>query len=39
MIGNFGILCMGLAVPILEYDLACVHEVSSLFLYFFYYLI
>jgi len=29
MIGNFGILCMGLAVPILEYDLACVHEAMN----------
>ncbi|ORX52236.1 Annexin [Piromyces finnis] len=29
IIGNFGVLCMGLAVPILEYDLACVHEAMN----------
>ncbi|KAG4083923.1 Annexin [Neocallimastix lanati (nom. inval.)] len=29
IIGNFGLLCMGLAVPILEYDLTCVHEAMN----------
>ncbi|OUM64604.1 hypothetical protein PIROE2DRAFT_60563 [Piromyces sp. E2] len=29
IIGNFGVLCMGLAVPILEYDLACVHDAMN----------
>jgi len=29
IIGNFGVLCMGLVVPILEYDLACVHDAMN----------
>lgn len=29
IIGNFGKLCMGLVVPILEYDLSCVHDAMN----------
>jgi len=29
IIGNFGALCMGLVVPILEFDLACVHDAMN----------
>jgi len=29
ILGNFGSLCMGLSVPILEYDLSCVHDAMN----------
>jgi len=29
ILGNFGNLCMGLVVPILEYDLSCVHDAMN----------
>jgi len=29
IVGNFGSLCMGLVVPILEYDLSCVHDAMN----------
>jgi len=29
ILGNFGDLCLGLSVPILEYDLTCVHEAMN----------
>jgi len=29
ILGNFGYLCSALAIPILEYDVICLHEVSQ----------